>query len=72
MKIKRLILLIALVVLVMILAKLPVSVVSDTSASLADSSMPDNETTTSQTGARNSSAIAIIMIAWTTASDEGG
>jgi len=38
---KRLILLIALVVLVVILAKLPASAVSDTSA--IDNSIPDNE-----------------------------
>ena len=45
---KRLIPLIALVILIMILAKLPASVVSDTSASLADSSIPDNKRTASQ------------------------
>ena len=43
----------------------------DTHISVADTSIPDNKITTSQTEARNSSAIAIIMIAWTTASDEG-
>jgi len=69
--VKRLILLIALVVLVLILARLPPLVVSDTTTSFADSSIPDNETSTSQTGARNSSASGTIMIAWTTASDEG-
>jgi len=44
---------------------------NDTDIAVADTSIPDNKTTTSQTKARNSSAIAIIMIAWTTASDEG-
>ena len=53
-KVKRLILLITLVV------TLPVLVVLD--ASLADSSIPDNELTTSQTEASNSSASAGIMI----------
>ncbi len=43
---KRLILLIALVV---ILAGLPVLVVSDTGASPTDSNIPDNEITTSRT-----------------------
>jgi len=61
--VKRLILLIALVVLVMILAKLPASVVSDTS--LADSSIPDNEITTGQPEASNSSASATITITMT-------
>jgi hypothetical protein len=52
--INRLIPLIALVVLVMILAKLPALVVSKTSALLIDSSIPDDETITSQTEASNS------------------
>ena len=52
---KRLILLTALVV---ILAGLSASVVSDTSASRIDSSIPDNEITSSQAGASNSSASA--------------
>ena len=56
---KRLIPLIALVV---ILAGLPVLVVSDTGASPTDSSIPDNEITTSQTEARNSSASTTITI----------
>ena len=69
---KKLVLLIALVLLVMTLARLPESVVSDTSTLLADSNMPDNEVITSQAEAKNSSAIAMIMIAWTTPSGEGG
>ncbi len=56
---KRLILLIALIV---IIAGLPVLVVSDTSASRADSNIPDNELTTSQTQASNPSASATITI----------
>ena len=56
---KRLILLIAIVV---ILAGLPVLVGSDTSASVIDSNIPDNEVTTSQTEASNSSASGTIMI----------
>ena len=59
---KRLILLTGLVVLVMILAKLPASVVSDTSSSIANSNIPDNEITGSQTEASNSSASATITI----------
>jgi hypothetical protein len=59
---KRLILLIALIVLAMILARLPSSVVSDTSTSLTDSNIPDNEITTSQTESDNSSASATITI----------
>ena len=62
---KRLILLIALVMLVMILAKLPASAVSDTSTSLIDSTIPDNVITTSQTEASNSSASATIRITMT-------
>jgi len=62
---KRLILFITLVVLVMIVAKLPASVVSDTSALLADSNTPDNEIATNQTEASNSSASAIITITMT-------
>jgi len=61
-KTKRLILLIALVLLVMILTGPSASVVSDTSASLTDSNIPDNELTTSQTEASNSSASATITI----------
>ena len=64
-EVKRLILLIALVMLVMILAKLPVSVVSDTNASLTDSNIPDNEITTSQTEVGNSSVSATITITMT-------
>ena len=44
----------------------------DNDISVADTSIPDNKVTTSQTKASNSSAIAIIMIAWTTPSGEGG
>jgi hypothetical protein len=60
--VKRLILLVVLVVLIMTLASLPVSVVSDTRTSLADSNIPGNEITTSQTEASNSSASATITI----------
>ena len=59
---KRLILLIALVVM------LPVLVVSDTS--LTASSIPDNEITASQTEASNSSASATITITMYTVADE--
>ena len=58
-KLKRLILLIALLV---ILAGSSASAVSDTSASLTGSNIPHNEITTSQTEASNSSASATITI----------
>ena len=45
---------------------------SDKDVSVADTSIPDNKITTSQTEASDSSAIAMIMIAWTTPSGEGG
>ena len=67
---KRLILLIVLVVLVMILAKLPASAVYDTGASPTDSNIPDNEITTSQTEASNSSASATITITMYAVADE--
>jgi hypothetical protein len=69
-EVKRLILLIALVVLVMILAKLPASVVSDTRTSLADSNISDNETITSQTETSNSSVSATITITMYAVADE--
>lgn len=53
---------IPLIALVVILAGLPVVVVSDTGASPTDSNIPDNEITTSQTKASNSSASASITI----------
>jgi len=67
---KRLILVIALAMLVMILAKLPTSVVSDAGTSLADTTIPDNELTTSQTEASNSSASATITITMYAVADE--
>jgi len=60
--VKRLILLIALVVLVMLLAGSSASAVSDSDASLGDSNIPDNEITTRRTEANNSSASARITI----------
>lgn len=67
---KRLIVLVALVVLVMILAGSSASVVSDTGASLADSKISDNKVTTSQTEASNSSASATITITMYAVDDE--
>ena len=64
---KRLIPLIALVV---IIAGLPVLVVSDTGASLTDGSIPDNEITNSQTEAGNSSKSATITITMYAVADE--
>ena len=60
--------LILLIVRVVMLAGLPVLVMSDTS--LTDSSIPDNELTTSQTEASNSSASATITITMYTVADE--
>jgi hypothetical protein len=69
-EVKRLILLIALVVLVMIIAGLSAPVVSDTGTSLTDSNIPGNEITTSQTEAGNSSASATITITMYAVADE--
>lgn len=55
--------LIPLIALVVILASLPVLVVSDTSPT--DSNIPDNEITTRPTEASNSSASATITITMT-------
>lgn len=57
--------LIPLIALIVILASLPVLVVSDTGASVSDSNIPDNELTTSRTEASNSSASATITITMT-------
>ena len=62
---KRLIPLIALVVLIVILAESSASAVSDTGYSLDGSYIPDNELATSQTEASNSSASATITITMT-------
>ena len=67
-EVKRLIILIALMVLVMILAGSYASAVPDTRAALADNNAPNNELTNNQTKASNSSVGATIMITWTTAS----
>ena len=67
MRVKRRIPLIALIV---ILAGLPVVVVSDTSASLSNANISDNEINTSQTEARNSSAGASITITMYTGDGE--
>ena len=67
---KRLILFVALVVLVMILVGPSASVVSNTDYSIADSNMPHNKITTSQSKASNSSASATITITMYTVGDE--
>ena len=59
---KRLIPLIAIIV---IPVGLPVLAMPDTGASLTDSNVPDNEMTTGQTKASNSSASATITITMT-------
>ncbi len=58
-EVKRLILLIA---LVMILAGLSASAVSDTGSSIADTSIPDNEVASSVSKASNPSASATITM----------
>ena len=60
--------LIPLIALVLILAGLPVVVMSDTSPT--DSSIPDNEITTSQNEASNSSASGTITITMYAVADE--
>ncbi len=62
--------LIPLIAIVAILGGLPVLVVSDTGALLTDSNVPDNEMTTGQTKASNSSASATITITMTTATNK--
>ena len=59
-----------LVALAVILLGLPLSTISDSSAPLADTSIPDNEITTSQTEASNSSATATITITMYAVVDE--
>ena len=66
---KRQVTVVALAILLVVLVLLRLS---DTEISVADTSIPDNKITTGQTKASNSSAIAMIMIAWTTPSGEGG
>jgi hypothetical protein len=58
------------VVLVIMLAKLPASAVSGTSASLIDGSIAGNEVTTSQTEASDSSTSAAITITMYAMADE--
>ena len=67
---KKLILLIAVVVLVMILEGSSTSAVSDTGAALTDSSVPNNELTNRQSQASNCSASGIITITMTEMLDE--
>ena len=64
--------LVIVVTLAILLAGLVLFDLSDTHISVADTSVPDNKTTASQTKTNNSSAIAMIMGAWTTPSGEGG
>ena len=69
-EVKKLIPVIALLVLVMILAGSSASAVFDTGASLTDSNIPDNEITTSPTQATNSSASGTITITMYAVADE--
>lgn len=59
-----------LVVLVVMLAKLPASAVSGTSASLIDGSIAGNEVTTSQTEASDSSTSAAITVTMRAITDQ--
>jgi len=63
--------LITVAILAILLVGLVLLGLSDTLIAIADTSIPDNKITTGQTKASNSSAIAMIMIAWTTPSGEG-
>ena len=65
-RVKRIIALVA-----VILAGIALLVISDTNASIADTAIPDNEVTSNQSGANNSSATATITITWTTVSLPG-
>jgi hypothetical protein len=62
--------LVAIVTLAILPAGLVLFDLSDTHVSVADTSIPDNKMTTSQTKASNSCASA--MITWTNPSGEGG
>jgi len=64
--------LVTVVTLAIILAGLILLGSGDTDISVADTSISNNEATASISKASNSSAIAMIMIAWTTPSGEGG
>jgi len=57
-----------LVIFAMLLAGLVLFGLSDIVLPITDTGVPDNEATTSQIGATNSSASATITITWTTAS----
>ena len=66
---KRLVIVVTLAILLVGVASIGLD---DTHVSVADTRIPDNKTTISQSKARNSSTIATIMIAWTTPYGEGG
>ena len=63
--------LVTVVTLVILIVGLVLSGLSDTRIAIADTSVPNDEVVSSVSKARNSSASATIMIAWTIASDEG-
>ena len=67
---RRLILLIALVVLVVVLAGSPASAVPDSDTSPTRSDISDNQIATNQSAAGNSSASATITITMTGIADE--
>ena len=64
--------LINVVTLVILLVGLILFDLTDLNISVADTSIPNNEIAPSQSKARNSCAVAMIMGARTTASGEGG
>jgi len=64
--------LVNLVTLAILLVGLILFDLIELNVSVADTVIPDNKITTSQTEARNSCAVATIMGAWTTSSGEGG
>jgi hypothetical protein len=64
--------LVAVIILAILLVELVLLGLSDADIYFADTSIPDNKITTSQTEARNSCAVAMTMIGRTMPSGEGG
>jgi len=60
------------IILAILLAGLILLGSSDTDISVADTSVPDNEVTSTLSKIINYSESGVIMIAWTTPSGEGG
>jgi hypothetical protein len=67
--VKRLVIIVTLVILLVGIASIGLG---DMHVSVADTSIPDNKVISSVRTTINYSASGVIMIAWTTASGEGG